>query len=63
MIRNAKKTDAKEICTIYNPYILNSTISFETEPVTEKEMVDEACPKCKEGLIEKTWTGLTLPRN
>ena len=24
---------------------------------TELEMVGETCPKCKEGIIEKTWTG------
>ena len=40
MIRDANTKDASFICAIYNPYILNSTISFETEPVTEKEMVD-----------------------
>ncbi|MBN1406216.1 MAG: N-acetyltransferase [Calditrichaceae bacterium] len=38
MIRDANINDAAEICDIYNPYILNSTISFETEPVTETEM-------------------------
>ena len=40
MIRNAIISDAASICNIYNPYILNSTISFETEPVTEKDMAD-----------------------
>ncbi|MFC1995657.1 hypothetical protein ACFLVM_02130 [Chloroflexota bacterium] len=24
---------------------------------TELELVGETCPKCKEGIIEKTWTG------
>ncbi len=38
MIRDAKIKDATSICAIYNPYILNTTISFETEPVTETDM-------------------------
>jgi len=38
MIRDANIKDAAAICDIYNPYVLNSTISFETESVTETEM-------------------------
>lgn len=38
MIRNADTEDAEAICAIYNPYILNTTISFEEEAVTENEM-------------------------
>lgn len=40
MIRKAVTTDAASICNIYNPYILNSTISFETEPIVEKDMAE-----------------------
>jgi len=40
MIRDAKPTDSGSICAIYNPYIINTTISFETEPVSEKEMAE-----------------------
>lgn len=38
MIRDTNTADVDSICSIYNPYILNSIISFETEPVTETEM-------------------------
>ena len=34
MIRNVTPADAKAITDIYNQYILNTTISFETEPLT-----------------------------
>ncbi|MCD8044188.1 MAG: N-acetyltransferase family protein [Tannerellaceae bacterium] len=37
-IRNVLKDDAPEICRIYNYYIENTCISFETEPVSAKEM-------------------------
>ncbi|MEJ2054705.1 MAG: GNAT family N-acetyltransferase [Calditrichaceae bacterium] len=40
MIRDAGKADAKSICEIYNPYILDTTISFETEPVSESAMTE-----------------------
>ena len=38
MIRDVKVSDAKAIAEIYNEYILNTTISFETAPVSEHEM-------------------------
>ena len=38
MIRNVKLSDAKAIAEIYNDYILNSTISFETEALTIEQM-------------------------
>jgi phosphinothricin acetyltransferase len=38
MIRPAHVSDAAAICTIYNHYVLNSTISFEEEAVTEEAM-------------------------
>ncbi len=38
MIRNARPDDAWAIASIYNDYILNTTISFETETLTEEEM-------------------------
>jgi L-amino acid N-acyltransferase YncA len=37
-IRNALSDDAKEICAIYNPYVLTTTISFEELPVSIEEM-------------------------
>ena len=38
MIRRVTKDDAEEIIKIYNYYILNTTITFEEEPVTIEEM-------------------------
>lgn len=38
MIRNVRTDDAQAIATIYNNYILRTTISFETETLTEEEM-------------------------
>jgi L-amino acid N-acyltransferase YncA len=37
-IRHALGSDAKEICGIYNPYVLTTTISFEESPVSIEEM-------------------------
>ena len=31
MIRDAEIKDAESICNIYNPYILNTVITFEEE--------------------------------
>ena len=41
MIREAKSKDAKAIASIYNHYILNSTISFEENPVNENIIIDD----------------------
>lgn len=38
MIRPCRPSDAAAICAIYNPYVLESIITFEEEPVTEAEM-------------------------
>ncbi|OUP15880.1 GNAT family N-acetyltransferase [Parabacteroides distasonis] len=38
MIRNVSLRDAKAIVDIYNEYIVNSVITFETEPLREEEM-------------------------
>jgi L-amino acid N-acyltransferase YncA len=38
MIRPAQESDASQICAIYNRYVLSSSATFETEPVTEAEM-------------------------
>lgn len=38
MIRDVTRNDAKNIAAIYNDYILNTTISFETEPLSEEQM-------------------------
>ena len=40
MIRNVTPTDAKAITDIYNQYILNTTISFETAPLTTGQMLE-----------------------
>ncbi|MBI4927323.1 MAG: N-acetyltransferase family protein [Anaerolineae bacterium] len=37
-IRTATGADAVAFCAIYNPYVRNTTISFETQPVDEAEM-------------------------
>ena len=38
ILRPATVSDAEAICGIYNPYVLNTTISFETAVVTPAEM-------------------------
>lgn len=38
MIRKVHPEDAEAIASIYNEYILHSTITFDTEPMTKKEM-------------------------
>jgi L-amino acid N-acyltransferase YncA len=38
MIRYANTDDAAEICKIYNHYVLDTTITFEEEPVSTDEM-------------------------
>jgi phosphinothricin acetyltransferase len=38
MTRHVKITDAEQICTIYNHYVINTTVTFEELPVTEEQM-------------------------
>jgi len=38
MIRTATEADAESIVGIYNHYVLNTTITFEEEPVSAREM-------------------------
>ena len=38
MIRDVRKEDVVAICTIYNYYIVSTTITFEETPVTQSEM-------------------------
>lgn len=38
IIRNVCNTDATAIANIYNEYVTGTTVSFELEPVTVKEM-------------------------
>ena len=40
MIRKVKPEDAHDIALIYNHYIENSTITFETSPVTTEDMAN-----------------------
>ena len=44
MIRDVKPQDATAITKIYNEYITNSIISFETEPLTEEDMLSSKYP-------------------
>lgn len=39
-IQNVTEGDADAICAIYNPYVLETTISFEQHPVSAEEMRD-----------------------
>src|SRR5688572_27509522 len=38
MTRHVKISDAEQICTIYNHYVINTTATFEEDEVTEEEM-------------------------
>ena len=38
MLRDAQPSDADAICSIYNEYILNTTITFEETPLNAEEM-------------------------
>jgi len=38
LLREATTGDAAEICGVYNPYVLETTISFEEEPVSTETM-------------------------
>ena len=38
MIREVRLEDVKAITAIYNEYVINSTATFETQPVKEEEM-------------------------
>jgi phosphinothricin acetyltransferase len=40
MIRDATPDDAQRLAEIYNYYILNSTATFEEDPLTEGQMAD-----------------------
>ena len=40
MIREAKSKDAKAIASIYNHYILNSSISFDEKPINENIIIE-----------------------
>lgn len=47
MIRRVKPSDADEICTIYNNYIRNSTVTFEEKPLTGDDFIsriNNVCP-------------------
>jgi L-amino acid N-acyltransferase YncA len=50
-IRRVKTDDASHIIEIYNWYILNTTITFETEPVT----LDEMKNRIKDKLSNYDW--------
>ena len=47
MIRSATVNDAKAICDIYNPYVQNTIITFEENPISIKEMQNRIIDKAK----------------
>jgi phosphinothricin acetyltransferase len=49
-IRTAHDDDAQAIAAIYNPYILNTTISFEEEPVSDAAMAQRVADVQSGGL-------------
>lgn len=54
IIRPARKCDAAEIVDIYNPYVLETCITFETEPVGVGEMtqrISENLESCLPWLV------------
>ncbi|WEF34565.1 arsinothricin resistance N-acetyltransferase ArsN1 family B [Pseudoduganella chitinolytica] len=50
LIRDATALDAAAIAAIYNPYILDSTISFEEEAVTADDMATRMAAVQEDGL-------------
>lgn len=51
MIRKVQYKDAKEIVNIFNYYIINTTISFETEKLSVEEMES----RIKEKTVNNPW--------
>ncbi|SFU76869.1 phosphinothricin acetyltransferase [Clostridium sp. DSM 8431] len=47
MIRNVRITDAEEITKIYNYYIAETVVTFETEEITNDEMENRIVKKIK----------------
>ena len=50
MIRNATPLDAFSICQIYNPYVLETHVTFEEVPVSSEEMAHRIRQVLGEGL-------------
>jgi L-amino acid N-acyltransferase YncA len=50
MIRPVRATDAAAICRIYNPYVLQTVISFEEEAVAPEEMAGRIAKVAAAGL-------------
>ena len=48
-IRNITLDDASAVCRIYNYYIENTVITFETSPVTEEEIQKRICEVINSG--------------
>lgn len=57
IIRDALPSDAAAICAIYNPFVLDSTITFELEPITEQEMAGRIQN------IQKRYPWIVMERN
>ena len=64
MIRPVQPQDVKYITDIYNEYILNSTYTFETEPISEDEMrlrIAEIFPHFPFFVCETDHTAMHIP--
>ena len=49
LYRNVTPDDAAEICRIYNPYVTDTTVSFEQEPLSVEAMrlrIEEIAKDC-----------------
>lgn len=54
MIRPARVADAQDLCAIYNPYVLDTSITFEESAVSAAEMADRI-QKVQEGYPWIVW--------
>ena len=63
LVRDAQPQDADRICQIYNPYILNTTITFEEQPLTPSDILQRMTQVQGEKLpwlvLEEPHTGVT----
>ena len=64
-IRNAVVSDANSICQIYNHYVLNTTVTFETSAVAtdemEKRIYEALFKKLDKGSLHAIIAGVAQP--
>lgn len=64
-IRNAVVSDANSICQIYNHYVLNTTVTFETSAVVtdemEKRIYEALFKKLDKGSLHAIIAGVAQP--